>query len=294
MGLSLNFLDRIALRQWLTFADMPIHASIPVSVPGGTLGRTASLATLKAAQTAMDLAGPALDRVSASHSGWNSEVLKRYGSSVFFTEAHYTLQFKDGQLAKLSQSGLAFRIAKDRLMTTGEMSRPWEFDSDVALLLQTKEAVLVADSYDLTVWPASGSGKTNSRSYSSGTLKIEKPGGKSETVFMPRGTGKTRVTLAKRASEANTTVVSLVDPADWIQDMPPAPGATGQTWEKLAVFRQSTEGRLELIVVAGQRIEGRLQFDTPVDQSVFGSPVIAPEGLIGIVQEERSALPVSF
>ena len=294
--LDLNLLDRVTLRQWLGRADLPIHNTIALNVPGGELGRKAAVATIGAAQGAMALAGSALNVLHRTDADWNQNLALRYAPAMIFAQARYSLLFNNGQRVDLSVPGLGFRISKDRFVVTAEMIEPWTFDADAALLLRTHEAALVPDSYDLLVWPGDPSMREPARRMSSGDMRIESLTGKTETVLMPHDSERVRVTLAKRDCADNMAVLSFTHEDDWFRAVPAASSSADpqQAWDRLAVFHLTNAGRLAVILIPGQRKDGRLVFDAPVDQSAFGSPVIAPEGMVGMVQEERSALPIAW
>jgi hypothetical protein len=63
-----------------------------------------------------------------------------------------------------------------------------------------------------------------------------------------------------------------------------------ETFERVAVFHVTTAGKLEVILLPAHVRDGRLTLDSPVDDSAFGSIVVGPDGIVGLVQDERSAM----
>jgi hypothetical protein len=73
----------------------------------------------------------------------------------------------------------------------------------------------------------------------------------------------------------------------------PAPEGILQqdSWDKVAVFRLTVEPntgkqQVGVVTLAAHRDGRQIRFDRPVDGSMFGSPILAPDGLLGLVQDE--------
>jgi len=69
---------------------MPIYRSrvtVPVFVPGGFLGQTAALATLSAAQVALDLGGSSLNMLRQSERSGKEDCRTRYLPALVVAEA---------------------------------------------------------------------------------------------------------------------------------------------------------------------------------------------------------------
>jgi hypothetical protein len=146
--LDLSLIERVATRERDAHADMPVEVTIPVDVPGGTFGRAAALATLRAAQYAMDLGAPVING-RRSPKPWQQEFRTRYAPALVVAESRYSLKLSDGQQTDFVVRGLGFRISEDKFVLTGELAEPWRYDPDVATALQTKEASLLKESCDL-------------------------------------------------------------------------------------------------------------------------------------------------
>ena len=73
----------------------------------------------------------------------------------------------------------------------------------------------------------------------------------------------------------------------------PAAVAARDNWEQVVVFRQRSEavsGKpfVEALALGARRDGKGIRLSEPVDAAVFGSPIVAPEGVIGLVQDEQT------
>ncbi len=298
VDLDLNLLEQVVSRQWSARADMPIAMKIPVEVPGGMAGRTAALATLRAAQFAMNLGGSALHALRQSQKGWEEELRTRYASLLVVAESRYSLQLRNNQRADFTVRGLGFRISEDKFVLTGEIIEPWKYDTEQAAALQTGAASLIEEGRDLLVWPSGEALNTSSaRSLSGGMIHVEHTSGKTEVAHVSSDEKSVKVRLLRRDSDANYAVLRFTRPEDARKDdkgsaIPLAPEQVrhSQNWDRLTLFRVDDNGKLELISTPAHREDGRILLEDPVDESTFGSLLIAPEGAVGMVQEERTGM----
>jgi hypothetical protein len=73
----------------------------------------------------------------------------------------------------------------------------------------------------------------------------------------------------------------------------PAPVAALDSWEHVAVFRLRVDAKTKKpsveVLQLGARREGQgIRLSVPVDAAVFGSPIVTPDGVIGLVQDEQT------
>jgi len=147
--LELSLIDRIAMRDLGPRATLPIDLTIPVTVPGGSTGKTAALAGLRAAQIALSVGGSALGRLREKQKTWDSELRTRFEPALLVTEARYSLRTKDGQQVDFNVRGMGFRISDDKFVVTGEMIEPWQYDPDAAAVLKANDATLLRENFGL-------------------------------------------------------------------------------------------------------------------------------------------------
>jgi hypothetical protein len=299
--LELNLLERVATHEKGAHADMPIGMTIPVETPGGNTGKTAALATLRAAQFALNLGGPALSGMRKSQRAWEDEMRARYAPSLVIAESRYSLRMRNNHegnnndpQADFVVRGVGFRISEDKFVLTSEMIEPWRYDADTATATQTGEASLIKESCDLLVWPGSEPMSANplARSLSQGQIRVEHNSPQTEIEHIPVNHKNVKVKLLRRDSDANYAVLSFTRAEDKGTGIQLAPeGVRGsQNWDRLTLFRADDKGRWELVSTPAHRQDGRIVLEEAIDDRAFGSVLIAVEGAVGMVQEERAGM----
>ena len=97
IDLDLNLIEKVLSRQKDVHADIPVAISTPVQVPGGMLGKTAALTTLRAAQFALDLGGSALHALRQSQKSWEEKLRTQYVPSLVIAESRYSIRLNTGE-----------------------------------------------------------------------------------------------------------------------------------------------------------------------------------------------------
>jgi len=290
--LELSLIDRIAMRDLGPRATLPIDLTIPVTVPGGSTGKTAALAGLRAAQIALSVGGSALGRLREKQKTWDSELRTRFEPALLVTEARYSLRTKDGQQVDFNVRGMGFRISDDKFVVTGEMIEPWQYDPDAAAVLKANDATLLRENYDLLVWPAGETLDPNSaRSIMHGQVVIEHIAPKGENAYTSVDGKRTKIKILKRDSDVNYAVLRFTKPEDKGTAVSSGPAVSGtQNWDRLTLFRADDAGKLELVPVPAHTANGRIVLDDSIDDRAFGSLLISEDGAVGMVQDEHSAM----
>ncbi len=295
IDLDLNLIEKILSRQKDVHADIPVAITTPVQVPGGVIGQTAALASLRAAQFALTLGGSALHALRQSQKRWEEELRTRYVPSLVIVESHYSIRLRTGERADFVARGLGFRISEDKFVVTDELLEPWKYDTEVAIAIQTQGASVVDDTRDLLVWPSGeGLDHDKARSLSKKTLTVEHKSDQSEVAHVSSENKTVKIHLAKRDSDANYAVLRFTRPEDKGIAIQVAPNQVlhSQNWDRLAMFRVDDEGRLDLISTPAHLKDNRIFLEDSVDERAYGSLLIAPEGAVGMTQAEQSGMVV--
>src|SRR5215470_9691270 len=137
VDLDLNLIEKVLSRQKDVHADIPLAISTPIQVPGGMLGKTAALTTIRAAQFALNLGGSALHALRLSQKNWQETLRTQYVPSLVIAESRYSIRLNTGEQADFVVRGLGFRITDDKFVLTDEIYEPWKYDNEVATALQT-------------------------------------------------------------------------------------------------------------------------------------------------------------
>ncbi len=290
--LELNLVERIASRQWNASGEMPVEMTIPVEVPGGVAGRGAALATLRAAQIAMDVGGSALGSLQLPESDWEQDLRTKVVPSLVVAETRYSLKLSNGQRVDLAVRGMGFRTSEDQFVLTGEMVEPWKYDVDVSAALQTGQATLLDEGRDLLVWPAGEPlDPASARSVSHGSVRLEHVLEKKITVDVLIEGKTVKVHVMDRESDSNYALLRFTQPRDkgTAISLAPAQEREAMEWDRTAIFRPGERGAMELVFTRARRKNNRIVLDDPIDDLSFGSPLMVPEGSLGMVQGETSA-----
>ncbi len=277
----------------VSHADVPLKVTTPVEIPGGVLGQAAALATLSAAQLALDLAGSPLNLLRESQRSWEAELRTRYIPTLVVAESRYALRLPNNQRVDVAVRGLGFRISPDRFVLTGEMVEPWKYDADVAAALRTGEASLVEDGRDLLVWPGGETAKPSSAlSLAQGAIQIDHTPAKTELTRVAVGNKDVKLQIFRRDSDTNYVVLRFARPEDKGLAIQSQPGQVerSQSWDSLTLFRVDDTGNFESVRTAAHRQDNRILLDDPVDERAFGSLLLSPQGPVGMVQDEKSGM----
>ncbi len=291
--IDLNLLERMASRNSLPRAEVPIDMTLPVNVPGGSAGKTAALTALRGAQFALNLGGSALGGMHTSRKAWEQDVIAKNGPSLVIAESRYSIKAQNDQQMDFYVRGMGFRIGDDKFVLSGEMIEPWKYDSEVAVALQTGEATLVKENCDLLVWRNGETLDPNTaRSLLRGQIIVDHTSTKSEIAYMPVERKHIKVKLLKRDSDANFAVLKFAQPEDKGTAIEVAADSVrhSQNWDRVTLFRADDAGKLELISMSAHSENGRIALEDPIDDRAYGSLLVTSDGALGMVQDERSGM----
>jgi hypothetical protein len=106
----------------------------------------------------------------------------------------------------------------------------------------------------------------------------------------------------RRASPTSLAVLTLhAPPAAPALAAASAVVAAQDSWEHVAVFRLRQDAvtrrpSVDVLQLGARRDGLGIHLSEPVDGAVFGSPIVTPDGVIGLVQDEQTGafLPVDL
>lgn len=233
--------------------------------------------------------------------GLRRDVLQQYAAACLAIAVTYSVKDPKGTQIPLTWSGVAFRVSPTQIVLPYEALEPWNFDPDTATALQSGVYTLEPDTFKLSVWP---SGQTASSPLTpDGGLQLGKqlyaatPAHQTTTqvIILTHSRLPQKGKLDVRASNSNITVLNST------AALPPVPRTkfADETlpvqWDEVALLRfprlQSGTLTPEVIVTSASLDHGRIRLAINVDSTVFGSPIIAANGIIGMVQDESSGIP---
>jgi DNA-dependent RNA polymerase auxiliary subunit epsilon len=211
--------------------------------------------------------------------------------NLFVVQASYSLT-KDKTPYRVNSEALGFRVATGQIATSAEMLNPWKYDVEFLSELNGGTVKLVKNSTDLRLDSLAGSGSAHS--LSSADFRVESRGNAGPERVTTVGPKRNQVQLLRRSSPSSLAVLTPRNPitASGLQ-CAPAPVQSRDSWDKVIVFRlreKPGNGQRTVDVLAiGARREGDgIRLTEPVDEAVFGSPILTPDGVIGLVQDEQT------
>jgi hypothetical protein len=279
---------------------MKLQQKVPVAIPGGALAKTAALATLEAADVALKhlVAG-----VSASEGIWpglRRDVLQQYAPAAYAVAVTYAVKDTNGIEVPLTWTGLAFRVSPTKIVLPYEALEPWSFDTDIATAVQNGAYTPEPNTFRLSAWPSGQAAP--SPLTTDGGLQLGKqlraapptPQATTEVMILTHSRLPQKRKLDVRASSKNATSLTLTEAAPAPASAAIASGPPPARWEAVALLRFPRLGSgtvtPEVILTPAYLDHGRIRFEVRVDSTVFGSPIIASYGIIGMVQDESSGI----
>ena len=298
LSVHLGVLAKIVLHSSQATVPLKLREQVPLNVPGGSLAKRASIATLQAADLALKHLNAGATPWMGFWPGLRRDALQQYAGSTFAVAATYVVEDHEGKEIPLTWSGIAFRIAPTEIALPDEAMEPWSFDPEIGGGLQAGKLKLKPGSFRLSLWPA-GQVVTGPLS-TDGGLQLGKQvvayGSQSQaaTDMMipgdPHSLRKARIYV--RSSDAN---VAFLTPNGSLPDSTPikfAHDPLPAKWDSLALLRfpRLGSGTLapEVILTSGYLDHGRIRLAVSVDSTVFGSPIVSPDGVVGMVQDEST------
>jgi hypothetical protein len=293
-----NLLEDLALRSLHPRVVMPFSKEIPVLIPGGDAGRTAALASLDL----LEKAGPAAKLLGAFFPGqdaaWRSDLMRNQVKHVVLVKTSCTVV--DGKNSyPLDFEQLGFWIGPSTVMVPEEAVKPWEFDAEAQSRLSERHAYVDKASITMSVQPVvsldgastDASAVAAAWTLAAGDFTIAtegKPPG-SRVAYSPASKA---IEVRERASANNYALLRFKDgvAGDPVVSAPPAENG----WDRLAIFRlvrnaADDSAQVEVIFVAGTTDGQQIQLGQPIDEMGFGSPVLTPDGVIAMAQDETHA-----
>jgi hypothetical protein len=301
----LNLLETMVLFTKHVDVAANIHEEVPFTVPGGAMARTAALTLLQGADKALRAISTTVDSGRNWASGFRHAMMKDYAPRLLLAYSRFELKDKQGQTTASDWHGVAVALGPDLLLVPREAIEPWKFDAELADAISSKRLSLNRSSYDLWLWPASAHVLNSNKELNSDTaLRLSKqqfsvasvPDQDQHKLLALEDSGKTKkISLQKRDSSSDLALLQITESSSKLDRLQTAENSSATDWNSVAIFRfrdgiHGSSADPELIVVPAKRNGDRILLGELVDSSAFGSPIVAAEGVIGIVQDQGSGV----
>jgi len=294
---QLNLAQKVALLANTATSKVPVHVVIPISLPGGELGRSAALMALRAARP---LFGAARKASAAAGIGprsdpWQDEIKRKYRDTLLYVISRYQLRDKHGAVTDYTYIGTGFRIAPAHFVLLKEAAEPWNFNPEAIARMKSNGAEVVGGSVEIAVYAPGDLVDAAHPGFSlrRGDFRLISEGKeRHKRIFVKSSSGFKKGNLDTRAGHGNIAVFEFSAPVaipasldfakepDVLQPMAILRFAVPQPGKPLEV---------EVIAAGAERNGDALQLTDPVDTRSFGSPVVVSSGILAQVQDERTA-----
>jgi hypothetical protein len=195
---------------------------------------------------------------------------------------------------------LGFRAGSGAVVTTAEALAPWKYDAEFLGAVQSGADKLVKDSQEILLRPV-GLGDPLRLSAKDFTVDLRGTPEEDKLIAVAGG-GHGKIQVLRRSSPTSLAVLTL-------QPQPAAaPGVVGaaaglasataavvaqDAWDQVVIFRLREDAvtkkpSVEALQMKARREGKGIHLSEPVDAAVFGSPIVTPAGVIGLVQDEQT------
>ncbi|HEY6252981.1 MAG TPA: hypothetical protein VI685_23735 [Candidatus Angelobacter sp.] len=282
-----------------------VHEDVlPFSIPGGLAAKAAALVVLHAADKALRTISTKVTTSKDQASSFRRDAMKQYVPHLMLACAYFELRGAQSGATPFQWCGVALATAPDLVLVPREAIEPWKFDTDIADAIHGKHFSLNTASYDLWLWPASApiqkAGELNPDTALRLSRKqfsvLKMPDHDEHKILALEDSGKTqKISVARRDSSSDLALLQVSKSAAAFGALPAAGDSSASEWDTVALFRfrdglRGSSAAPELIEVPARRNGTRIELGELVDSSVFGSPIVAPEGVVGIVQDQSSGV----
>ncbi len=288
-ALNLSFFEKLAVHTSAPTFYASFAENVPVVV--GPIQRQAALLLFSVMDRALDGDTGLLARFPGLRSPWSRSLYAVGEANLVEVSSGYTVEDRHTRTtfpAMLTQLG--FRLHSGVVIATAEIQEPWTFDPEFETHLSAGD-VRIARGASVAVRRVS---MDRTAAVPEAVAVDVSSRGKAETDVRLVKDGRTRIKVHRRASPGALTLLRVQDAPEgtgWLA-VPPDVAAASE-WTKVAVFRllQGTSGKppaFDVVELSAERVGNTIRLSQPLDPSAFGSPILTPQGVLGIVQDERA------
>jgi hypothetical protein len=295
----LTMLEKMALHTEHPTVEMTLNQEVPAAVGGTMLERGVALSILGVIETGLQATAAAGKFIPGTRPAWVGVLDANAQANLFAVESSYELTQADANFPVVFVA-LGFRLASGKVVTTAEAQAPWKYDAEFLSAVQSGAVKLVKNSQEMQLRPV---GPGDPLKLSAKDFAAEMRGASAEDNLIAVGSGgHDKIKVMRRATPGSLVVLTLNTPPATAGTA--ASGASGltvasaavasqQSWEQVAVFRLREDAvtkkpSVDLLQMGARREGEGIQLSEPVDAAVYGSPIVTPEGVIGVVQDEQT------
>ncbi len=294
----LGMIEKLALHTQHPTVEIALNQDVPATLGLSMLERTLALTTLGLIDSGLQ-ASPSASQLFPGRPAWMRDLEANAPANLYAVESSYALTQTGVNFPVVSLS-LGFRVASGKVVTSAESEAPWKYDAEFLAAVQSGAAKLVKNSAEIQLRPlvAGDPLRLNAKDF---TVEI-RGNVEGDHLIAVSGDKHGKIQVLRRATPGSLALLTLAaPPASAPATAPGAAGLTAATaaveakdsWEQVAVFRLREDAAakklsVEVLAMAAHRDGKSIQLSEPVDAAVFGSPIVTPDGVIGLVQDEQT------
>jgi hypothetical protein len=284
-NVRLGMIEKLALHTQHPTVEIALSQEVPAILGISSFERSMALSILGVIDTGLKTSSSAGQLIPGVRPAWIRTLEASAPTSLFAVESSYALTQAEANFPVLSLS-LGFRVASGKVVTTAESETPWK---------------LVKNSQEIQLRPLQLGDPLR---LSAKDFVVELRGSaEGDKLIAVSGDKHGKIQLLRRATPGSLALLTLLPQPAALPGVVGA-GSAGMTaataavaaqenWPEVAVFRlredQATrKPSVELLTMAAHRDGKSIQLSEPVDAAVFGSPIVTPDGVIGLVQDEQT------
>jgi hypothetical protein len=291
--IELNLFQKLTLMAPGAWVTLKVHQQVPVAVLGGALGRAAAFGVLLAAEPIW-MAGQTARAWRQNRTALAERVRAEMRERIVALETRYELKSRDGTQVAMHAWSMGFLVGKGRLLATAEALEPWSFDDSLAQSLDRGDVTLDEAQFDVLATPmpdTSGAGTTFSLRQKDLRI-VGKPGGDEIAIS---AITKRHYHVRFRNSNSNAVLFEIPALRNSEAQLELANESGDGAWQSAAVVRwdhSESGGEPILWMTEARWEEGRYHIKDLVDGSAIGSPLWMDGGIVGLLQDEGSAVEI--
>jgi hypothetical protein len=294
----LTMIEKLALHTQHPSVHIAINQDVPVTLGGTAMERNMALTILGWIDTGLKAKSMVDKYIPGMKPQWIRDLEAIGQVNLFAVESTYTLKQAHASYPVTSVQ-LGFRINPSQVVTTAEARAPWKYDAEFLEAVQSHTDKLVKNSLEIQLRPLA---QGDPLRLSSRDFTVEVRGAPEKDTLITADGKHGKVKVFERASPTALAVLTLHAPpaspgsaAQQPAGLTPAPAAIAaqDSWEHVYVFRlrenaATRQPTVEVLKLAARREGQGIRLSDPVDAAVFGSPIVTPDGVIGMVQDEQT------
>jgi len=298
-AIKMSFLEKLATHTEHPRLGLPVVQDVPVSFGSSPLARQAALGVLTLVDLGMAGSAEAKKVIPGLESSWVKSLQEEAKIDLMTVETSFVLKQHEGAFPVVFEQ-LGFRLASGQIVTSSESKAPWEYDADFLARIKSGEAKLEKKSFEIQLKPTGSPSEAPLQlTHKDFTLEERGNTGK-DPLFVanpnpaPDESGIAKISVHRRA-DPNAMLVMVLKAPPAAGGFHAAPSAILQqaAWEKVAIYRLNIDAAtgqpsVEVVQLSAHRDGQGIHLDESVDPTFFGSPILTPEGVIGIVQDEQA------